>query len=84
MLRLMARAMNHEKINRRVVPGFYSGIPHMPKPRYREDPATEKQIEYLQVLRANRRLEPLDKIECLKMTKSEAHRHINALKATST
>ena len=76
--------LQHDKLNRRVVPGFYSGIPHMSKPKYREDPATPKQVEYLQVLRANRRLAPLDTFDCLKMTKSEASRQIKALKESSS
>ena len=49
-------------------------------PRYRENPATEKQIEYLQLLLAKRGRPPLDRIVALKMTRSEASNLINSLR----
>jgi hypothetical protein len=78
----MASRLNHEKVNRRVVASFYSGVPYtrLPKPRYREDPATEKQIAYLQLLLIRHGRPPLDKIDALKLTKSEASRQIKELK----
>lgn len=48
--------------------------------KYRADPPTEKQIRYLQHLRASKGLEPIDAIEALKMTKQQAYAQIEALK----
>lgn len=78
----MSQRMNHEKRRRldRRVAGFYTGVPPMPKPRYREDPATDKQIEYLQMLRAHAGMAVLDKISCLKLTKSAASQMIKDLR----
>ena len=74
--------IDHAKLNRRMVPKFYAGTPYtrLPKPRFREDPATDKQITYLRLLLAKHGRPPLDTIDALKMTKSEASRLINELK----
>lgn len=79
---IMAPRLDHAKRNRRVVSSFWEGSPfsRLPKPRYREDPATEKQITYLQLLLAKNKLPALDKIDALKLTRSEASRQINDLK----
>jgi hypothetical protein len=76
----MAR-MNHEKLNRSRIPRAVEGESlYIPRPRYRENPATDKQIDYLQLLLAKHGRPAIDKIDALKLTRSEASRQINELK----
>ncbi len=49
------------------------------RPRYRQAPASERQIDYLQDLRAKAGLPPLDKIDCLKLGKNDASDMIKSL-----
>jgi hypothetical protein len=79
---VMSQRIDHGKLNRRMAPKFYAGAPYarLPKPRFKEDPATDKQIDYLQLLLAKHGRPALDKIDALKLSRSEASRQINELK----
>ena len=76
--------MNYEKCNKPPRSSYDTNDEHVriPPARFRADPATPKQIDYLQALLAKHGQPPLDKFETIKMSRSRVSFMIKELLAT--